>query len=137
MKKQRVIRSQSDLKGFNDDERDFPPSIVDSSGYEPLGELVKKFMRGERKARFVPQYEVDGGLDPETAIERMDVTRTDGFDLVDGARIAKNARKTFDGLVSQKTREVPEKGQKPANNAVESKPTPAQPAPEAEPKAKQ
>lgn len=97
----RVVRSVADLKGYNDDKKEFDKAIVDSSSYESTAELVSKFMHGEIKPRAMT-YTVAEDADPEKAIAEMDVTRTEGFDLSDGAIITSRAKETLQAIVTKR-----------------------------------
>lgn len=100
-----VVRSQADLKGYEDGEGDFAPSQVDSSDYEDLATMVAKFTRGEQVkigAKYSPVYEVPPGADPQEAMADFDETRSRGFDLADAARIAEDARRAGDVHVSER-----------------------------------
>lgn len=116
-----VVRTQEDLKGFGDSEDgnyvnkktgeiSFPPSVVDSSDYEPLGDLVKKLLRGGEvslSGRSVA-YEVDEKVDPMEAIRNFDETRSDGFDLADAADMMRLAKESAELNVSNRKKKLAE-----------------------------
>lgn len=100
------FRSNYNLGDYNDDETGFAPSITDSSGYEELSDMVKKFLRTGNipslNGRGVPVYTVGDDVDPERAIAEMDVTRTEGFDLADAAFIRQRGEKAVSDLKTSK-----------------------------------
>lgn len=91
----KIVRAQFDLKGYEDPQVEFPPSCVDSSQYEELSTLVRKFLRGERKVRFVPVYEIDSEIDPEKAIDEIPPNRLEGFELSDAHAVLSRGRERF------------------------------------------
>lgn len=84
----------------------YPASIVDSSQYESLPDMVAKFLRGEGTVRFAPSYEVADDADPEKAIAEMDPTRMPGFDLVDGSEAIRTAENELAAIESVKKQEA-------------------------------
>lgn len=76
-----------------DVEGGFPPSIVDSSGYKPLKNIVERCVPGGLRGlagRGI--FEVGEDEDPEEAIEKFDPTRGEDFDLADASRIIEEAQ---------------------------------------------
>lgn len=63
----------------------YPPSIVDSSQYTSVEELMARFLRGDATVAFTPVYEVEPGADPAKAVDEMPLHRTDGFDMADAS----------------------------------------------------
>lgn len=81
---------------FCDDEKDFPPSIVDSSGYEPIEKLILRIVKGEQVFSFPAVHEVGPDVDPRDAIRNLDATRREGFDLADVPLVMESARRTLE-----------------------------------------
>lgn len=107
------VRSLARLKPVDDNEKEFPDSIVDTSGYLPLNHIVQKCIRGE--ARITPGqsiYEVGEDDSPEDAIDRLDPSRADGFDLADAHNILSKASEIVRQLKVKKENSSPEKGLK-------------------------
>lgn len=117
------FRSISDLLGYNDNEKDFGPSMADPSQDEPISALVARMMRGEAVTGFQPTYDVPEGQDPAEAINNMSPVEKDGFDMSDAAagaavirRVERAAKKG--GTKTSPSAEKPQEGPVP----VEKKP---------------
>lgn len=118
------VRSILDLGDFNDDEKDFGPSLTDPSQDEPIEALVARMLRGEIVGHGQPQFDTDADTSAEEIFERQSLTSKDGFDISDAPLIQKRAEKAIKGL--KKAKEVP-----PTPEAEKPKEEASKPAPEA------
>lgn len=70
----------------SDNEKDFGPSLTDSSGYQTLDEIIERCQRGIpiNVAQMTPEYEFDGSVDSEEVLDKVD-PYVDGpdFDISD------------------------------------------------------
>lgn len=126
--KKHVFRSCWDNKGWTEKKVSYPPRITDSSQYEPVAKLVAKFLRGEGRLRYIPQYEVSQDVDPSKAIDEMPITRQDGFDLSDGSEALQRAKEVVTDLRNKKVSkkaEVKKDGPGDAQGANPAQPGPA------------
>lgn len=113
------IRSQLELGGYCDDELNTEPSMTDPSQDEPIEKLVARLMRGEISARS-PEFDVESGVDPDSAIAAMSDTEKDGFDLADAAAIAARGKNALDEVKKAKASPKPAKvAEKPKEEAPE------------------
>lgn len=112
------FRTIRNLQNYNDDERDFPPSCVDETGYEDINVLVKRLTRGEA----LPPGRAgsyDGNGSAEELLAKASPLQEDGADLADVGPIV-------DGI---KARQAARKAPKPSK--ATPPPPPAKEAPKA------
>jgi len=81
-KKTAGFRTIRNLRGYNDAEKGFPPSVIDESEYEDINVLVKRFMRGEVVMSGQPVY-YDGDGSADELIAAANPLSMDGADLAD------------------------------------------------------
>lgn len=78
------VRSIYNLGDYNDDEKNDGVSEVEPSHDTETKNLIERVMRGEAlNARFIPEYDIEPGEDTDEAFNKLDITKTDGFDLAD------------------------------------------------------
>lgn len=100
------FRHISDLKGFNDNERDFSPSLVDDTQYEPIETLVGRMIRGEIvKPVGDISYEISAQDDLGKAFESQSVVEREDFDLSDSVSVLASANQALKDLKSSKSAE--------------------------------
>lgn len=94
----------------------YDPSVVDSSEYEQLKDVVERYiktgdLRGVRMT--VANYEIDDKTPSEVAIDSISPHRLRGFDIVDGKqfvdRTLKNLKNDVEEEKKSKAKEVEEK----------------------------
>lgn len=142
-KKKKVhIRTWYDLGDYEDNETNFPPSIVDTYGYESLSDMVARIRRGEV---ILPQSadEFDyGDEDVDAAFDHAEPIENDLTDLDDARELIEareKAKLEAEALMKQRHEEmvkyneerkakdrpkvepVPEESQEPAEPAPEQK----------------
>lgn len=86
--KQRRVVSILSLEECDSDVTVYPPSIVDSSQYESLSEIVAKYNRGEPilSSSRVDAVQLESeAKDPEAVLADMSVMRESGADIVDAS----------------------------------------------------
>lgn len=110
------FRTIRNLRGYDDSERDFPPSEVDDSEYEDINVLVKRFMRGEIvHAGRAGTYDGDN-QDPVALMDQMSPFEQDGADLADvpviqeGLKSRAKARKAVKATPPTPSEEKPKEG---------------------------
>lgn len=107
-KKTAEFRTIRNLRGYNDNERNFPPSMVDDSDYEDINILVNRMLKGERVDLRSRSGCYDGAGSPEELMEAQSPLEQDGADLADLGPIV-------DGLKErQKARKASKKATPPA-----------------------
>lgn len=89
----------------SDDEKDFGPSLTDSSGYQTLDEIIERCQRGIpiNVVQMTPEYEFDGSMNSEEILETVE-PYVDGpdFDIADAPVVMSNLSK------KQETKEAKE-----------------------------
>lgn len=102
------VRSQADLKGYSDPvmtyvdkmtgevKEGYPPSIVDSSAYEPLPVLIARLTRGEEVSSRNVHYAYEADVDPQKPIDEFDPTRREGFDMADAPSLVRDAKLIYE-----------------------------------------
>jgi len=110
IKSQSQFRSITDLKGYDDAEKNDLPSLTDRSSYEPLQSSIKRMLRGETVQ--------SNGLDFSTEIS---VSEQPGADLSDihldiiGQVLAKDARSESEAKATEVKAATTESSAPPAN----------------------
>lgn len=128
MSKRPNTRSVFDLGDYNDNEVNNEPSLTDPSQDEPITKLVERLLRGEVLSKGSMQFDdMVPGESPEAAIDRLDITRQDGFDLADVPAVMQRAAEAAEGLKNEQKgpKEEPEKKsatppEAPKENATET-----------------
>jgi len=112
-----AFRTIRNLRGYNDNEKGFPPSIVDDSDYEDINVLVARMMRGE-SVHCGLAVQFDGADTADNLIEASSPLNRDGVDLADaqpiveGIKSRQAARKAV--AKAEKPKVVPPASQGPA-----------------------
>lgn len=87
-------------------EKDFGPSLTDSSGYQTLDEIIERCQRGIpiNVVQATPEYEFDDSMDSEAILETVD-PYVDGpdFDIADAPVVMSSLSKS-----KQETKEAKE-----------------------------
>jgi len=109
------VRGLMDLGDFNDDEKDFGPSMTDPSQDEPIEALVARMMRGEVMAHSQASYDVPPGTSVAEAFSAQPIVERDDFDISDSGQILAA------GLAASKTVQAPS----PAPGVAPVAPAPA------------
>jgi hypothetical protein len=78
------FRTAFDTLGYSDNTVIMGESMVDPSHYVPTDVLLSRMLRGEHVVGSrVGQYDVESDSFSDSDFDKVDVTRTDGFDLSD------------------------------------------------------
>lgn len=108
LKKRKRVVSALSLDVIAQDVTVFPPSIVDSSQYESLSEIVAKHLRGEptlSSSRVDAVVMESESRDPEDILADMHVMRQSGADIIDASealRKGQEAKTQLDNMLKAK-----------------------------------
>lgn len=101
----------------------FPPSIVDSSQYESLADIVAKYNRGEpilSSSRVDAVVMDDAPRDPESILSDMSVMRESGADLVDAsAALRRGEEAKIELNEAKKSKDAKDKSERDAKDEAD------------------